>query len=615
MLAQLVSEDGSKLKMNSRPSFALLLLALCASAAAAHEKPWTEIRSPHFRVLTDGSPSDARKVAHEFEQMRNVFATHLTNARLESGAPLLIFAVLDEETAKALEPRIWKTGANRAGEYHHGWEKQFAIVRLDTWGREGAKPVVYHEYTHSIEHMNSHWLPVWFDEGTAEFYGFTRFEAHRTYIGAPTERVKTLRESTPLPVETFIGIDHRSPYYLDGSKNQLFYTEAWALVHMLTYGPGMENGKRLAEFLNLLQQGVEQKKAFQQVFGDFKKVDRALESYMKQPTFVTTVLKDPEQIDDQTFSSRTLTMAETEAELGGFHLWTRDLEGARTLLEQALKDEPKLGLAHENMGFLDFAEGNDSSAAQEFSQAYRLDGTLYLSLFAKTMLSSLPASHQVSDLNAFGAALGKVLQLNPLFASAYVQLARLAVRENDLQSALLISRKAEELEPSLAGYHLLTGQILQRLGKNVEAATDARFVADRWIGPDHDEAAELWNKLPPDQRSPGETISEMVPEGTQTVEGLVESVTCGDQDKWALVLDHDGHLLTFHRKGNFAAGFSDTLWYGADHFTLCHHLEGLRAVVRYHAPSDATYGGDVAEIEIRDDLPAPLKETVASSPP
>jgi tetratricopeptide (TPR) repeat protein len=596
---------------------ALLIFVFFTAAASAGEKPWTEVRSPNFRVLTDAGAGDARKVAHEFEQMRNVFATHLPHARLESGAPLLIFAVRDEATATALEPHIWKAGANRAGEYHHGWERQFAIVRLDTWGREGAKQVVYHEYTHSIEHMNSHWLPVWFDEGTAEIYGFTRFEVHRTYIGAPTERVNSLRGSTPIPVETFIALDQRSPYYLDSTKNQLFYAEAWALVHMLTYEPGMGNGRRLGDFLALLDQGMEQKQAFQKVFGEFKAVDKALSSYMQQPTYTTTVLKDPDQIDDRTFTSRTLTAAETEAELGGFHLWTHDLEGARTLLEQALKDDVKLGLAHENMGFLAFAQGNDSVATGEFSQAYSLDGTRYLSLFAKTMLSPLRASRQVDDLNAFGAAMGKVLQLNPLFAPAYVQLARLAVLENDLDSAVLVSRKAEELEPSLAGYHILTGQILRRLGKNAEAAADAKFVAGRWFGPDHNEAVELWNSVPSSQRPEGETLLEIIPADTHTIEGRVQSVTCASKDQpWVLVLDHEGSAVVFHHKGgSFPTGFSDTLWYGSDHFSLCHHLDGLRAVVHYHPPADSTYAGDVAEVEIRDDLPTPLKEAVASSKP
>jgi tetratricopeptide (TPR) repeat protein len=302
-----------------------------------------------------------------------------------------------------------------------------------------------------------------------------------------------------------------------------------------------------------------------------------------------------------------MSIAETEAELGGFHLWTRDHTGARALLQQALTDDPQLGLAHENMGFLDFADGKDTEAASEFKQACALDKSLYLSSFAGTMLSPLATSAAVNDMNAFAAALGKALQINSQFPQAYVQLARLALRENDLDSAILLSRKAEEMEPSLAGYHLLSGQILLRTGKGSDAADAAKFVADRWVGADHNEAVELWNSVPAEQRPAGEIAFE-VPKDTQIAEGKVKSVVCGDKDQdWAFVLDQGGRSLTFHRKGEFNIGFSDTIWYGGDHFNLCHHLEGLRAIVHYHPAPDATYAGDIAELEIRDDQPEPLK--------
>jgi hypothetical protein len=62
-------------------------------------------------------------------------------------------------------------------------------------------------------------------------------------------------------------------------------------------------------------------------------------------------------------------------------------------------------------------------------------------------------------------------------------------------------------------------------------------------------------------------------------------------------------------------GFSDSLWYGEDHFSVCHHLEGLRTIVYYRAGANATYAGDIAEIEIRDDLPAPATATNAAAAP
>lgn len=591
--------------MNVRLAFVFLLLLVMPAISAAGEKPWTEVRSPHFRVLTNGSAGDGRKAAYEFEQLRFVFANRFPGARLESGAPLLIFATTDESTAKRLDPAVWKRmGGNMGGEFHHGWEKQFALVRLDTFGGDGAKQVVYHEYAHTIQHLNSHWLPAWLDEGMAEFYAYTRFEGHKIYLGAPTLRVRQLRGRAPDPTERIISATHASDLY----NSEFFYAESWALVHFLIYGPGMDAGKKLDQFFQLLQQHIEQKKAFLQVFGEFGKLDKALASYMLQPTFTTTILKTSPDIDEKSFTSRVLGVAETEAELGGFFLWDHNIADARPLIAQALQDDPKLGLAHEYTGFLDFTDGKDAEAAREFAQAVALDGKLYLSLFYSIMLSPRASSNSVNDMNGFGAGLGRVLQVNPDFAAAYVQLSRLALREGDLDSALAVARKAEELEPSRAGYHLLTGQILRRTGKGADAAVAAKFVADRWLGPDHDEAVELWNSVPAGQRPAGESIVEFVPKDTQTVEGTVKSVHCPDQDEgWALVLNHGGQFLTFHHKGRFIAGYSDTLWYGGDHFNLCHHSEGLRAVIRYHSPSDATYAGDVAEIEIRDDLPEPLK--------
>lgn len=601
--------------MRLRFAWVVLFLPSVCTTSAAREKPWIEVRSPHFRVLTNGSQNDARRVAKEFEQMRYVFVDRDPNFRLEGGAPLVVFAAQDEATAKSLEPALWKLkGAKPAGVFHHAWEKEYVMVQLEAL-KGGALEVVYHEYTHSILHLNFHWLPVWLDEGMAHFYGYTRFQEHKIYVGAPPPSYRRMPSGTLIPIETLIGVDHSSPYYHNEDKVYQFYAESWALVHFLMFGPGMEGGKRLNQFSALLQQGTEQKKAFQQVFGDFKQMDRALDAYLSKLAFQTGVLPDPPHIDEKSFNTRTMSLAETEAELGGFHLWTHDLADARALVEQALKDDPKLGLAHEEMGFLNFSEGKDAEALAEFSQACSLDPTLALSLFAKTMMSSAASSNAPADEDAFRDGLTKVLALNPQFAPAYVQLTRLWLRRGDLTTAFGVSRKAEEFEPMRAGYHLQSGQILRRMSRGAEAAAFARFVAQRWPGADHDEAVELWNAVPAEQRPAGEAPSMVALKDTRSVEGTVKSASCSDPDhKLSLVLDHGGELLTFHSKGPFAGGFSDTIWYGEDHFSFCHHLEGMRAVVLFRPSSDASYAGDLAEIEIRDDLPEPQKNTASAKP-
>jgi len=593
------------------PRYFFLVWVLCLFAcllASAGETKWTEVSSPHFRVLSDGSDRDARRVAREFEQMRAVFSTSFPNLRLDSGAPLLVLAPRDESSAKTLSPQYWKQkGVKPAGYFSHGWEKQFAVVRLDAVA-PGSYEVVYHEYTHTILHLNFRWFPVWLDEGLADFYGSTRFEQSQMLVGAPGMRAIELQRmlTVLIPVETLISVDRRSPYYHDGDKVGRFYAESWGLTHFLTFGPGMEQGKRLNEFYGLLQQGTEQKKAFQQVFGNFSEVQNNFEEYIHQFTMPTWVFKNPPQVDEKAFAIRRLSLAETDAELGGYHLWSRDLADARLLIERALKNDPKLGLAHENMGFLDFADGKDGDAAREFAQAYDLDGRLYLSLFYQTMLAPLTHSDAPADEARLRDALLKTLHVNPGFAPAYVELARLALREDNLTNALAVARKAEQLEPSRAGYHLLCGQILLRQGRYAEAATLARYVAERWYQADHDEAVELWNAVPAAQRPGGGVPSEIVLQGTEAFQGQLKATTCGDKDQGTTFdIAGRGAKLSFHSKGGWMGGFSDTLWYGADHFDYCHHVEGLRAVGRYKPASDKTYTGDLAEFELRDDFPAP----------
>ena len=423
-----------------------------------------------------------------------------------------------------------------------------------------------------------------------------------------------------IPINTLFEVTPSSPYYHDEDKADLFYAQSWLLTHYLFFGQGMETGRKLMRFISLLDE-TDQKKAFEQVFGDSQKVLKNLETYgrtFSMPGWLNT----PPSTDEKEFKSRKMSAAETEAELGSYHLWSRQGALARPLIEQALKDDPKLGLAHEDMAFLDFAEGKDQEALREFGQAVSLDPKLYLSLFSQTMMSPIARSDSPADQAEFERAMLKVLEQDPQFAPALVQLARLHVRQGNLEKAYEAARKAEGFEPARAGYHLLSGRILQLRGHAPEAATFARYVASRWQGPDHDEALDLWNSVPSAQRPAGEALTPSVVAGTQMVEGVVKSVHCGrsaeqEEQKFTLVIEQGGHELTFQPKGGFGVGYSDTLWWGRDHFSSCLHIEGIRAVVHYKPSSDAKYAGELARLDLRDDLPAtkPQPKTNESSAP
>jgi tetratricopeptide (TPR) repeat protein len=604
--------------LRHRLKFTALVSALVLSLASisfASEKPFTEVRSPNFRVLTQGNEHEARRIALEFEQMRAVFAVGFPNMRLTTGAPLLIFAVQTEYDMKSLSPALWKNhkGPLPAGLFQHGWEKQFAIVRLDQ-DLPGAYNVVYHEYVHTLLHSNFRWLPTWLDEGLADFYGSTRFEGKKSYIGAPSTRVNELKNRAMIPLETLLVVNPWS--YFRGDQNQIstFYAESWALVHYLIFGADMELGKKLSRFYARLQAGDQQLKAFREVFGDLKIVDSGLRQYVQAFAFRAYGIENPNAMQPKDFSSRKLSNPESDAEIAGYRLWEHDGPEATGLVDRALQDDPALGVAHEVKAFIYFRDGKDEDALREFSRACELDKTLYLSQYFKAMMTGKRETPEQRE--ALRAELEQIKQINPQFAPAFVQMAMLFIADGQGTKALVQARKAEQLEPSRAGYHLLSGEMLLRMKREKDAAETARYVAERWHGPDHNEAVALWNLIPAASKPADAVVIEEVEEQSQAAEGKLQSVSCDEKGKNQITLQSGDDRMVFKSKGRQMIGYSDTLWYGSDHFSICHHVEGMHAVIRYRPAVSKDYAGDWLSIELREELPPdPQHEAVQAPPP
>ncbi len=558
-------------------------------------------------MITNGSAADGHRVVDEFEQMRYVIHYRFPGLRLEGDSPLLILAARDRATAERLEPGVAKLNGRIAGEFIPAWDRNYAWIRLDDWSK-GARETVYHEYTHSVLHLNAHWLPLWLDEGMAEFFAYTRFMDHQIYIGAPTERSRFLSDGRLSPIATMLTA-RQSSYLKDERSTQLFYAEAWALVHYLTFSPGMDNGLKLARFYDDLQAGKGQMEAFAARFGDPASLDAKFRSYLDK--FLTTagVVPAAPPIDTKSFSERMLTPAEADYELGTFHIGPRDRAGARPLLEQALLLDPTLAGAREEMGFLDYEEGKDEEARAQWKQAYTLDSTRYRAHFAELMTGVPLAQQTPEQLTRTLAELRTVARLNLRFAPAYVEVALLDWRRGDLEGAYRAAMEAERLEPWRAGYRMLTGKILLAQGKGIEAAEVARNAARLWEGTDRDEAVALWMVVPPTQRGSGPALAFDLPAGAQVAHGTLTTLQCAEHEKGTRF------TVTFHPDGapppttismvageRISLGSTDTLYLGERGMNLCQHSVGRNVMLAYKPTGSGT--GELVRLHVLDTLPA-----------
>ncbi|HSY37384.1 MAG TPA: hypothetical protein VK814_16650 [Acidobacteriaceae bacterium] len=581
-------------------------------AATSSAQTWREIQSPHFRVVTDGSDKDGRDVAHEFEQMRSIFSTLLKNPVLDTGAPLLIVAVR-EPGLQALAPVFWNQRDKVAGQFFRGWERQFALVRLDTFG-DLNQAVVFHEYTHSILHANVHWMPTWLDEGLAEFYAYTRFQGDHIYIGEPSLRLSHLKSESLIPIPQMMTANAGS-FFKDKDRDDLFYGEAWAMVHYISYGKHMGNGAKLTSFVRLMEQGTPQLEAFQQTFGDPEEFQQKLATYLSTFTSPAGVMREVRGPDPSSFTVKVLSPAEADCDLGSFDVGAHDYASGRRLLQAAESADSTLAGPHEELGFLAWRAGQDDEARAEWQKAVTAGASSYRSAFALLMSGAPPLKQQSpQQLEQTQQALEAINTTAPKFAPAVVELALIEWRQGQLNEALKTSLAAEKLEPWRAEYHLLSGYILLQNHQPAVAADYARLVASRWSSTDHDEAVDLWNLVPPAMRGDGPPLTLSLPADATVVRGTIVSTRC---DRFGLTLMLEPNTphaspLKLVTTGSFENGFADTLWVGEDHYTPCFHLAGLPAVVAYKTSEDGI--AKLVVFEVRDDLPNPNLPPSASLP-
>ena len=109
---------------------------------------------------------------------------------------------------KRLLPAFWerKGGMRPGGIFHDDPAQVFVVVRVDegpsdTWSHS----IVFHEYVHFLVERQLDYLPLWLNEGLAEYYGTCSVEKERVIVGrAAPWNLQLLQERAPLPVETSV---------------------------------------------------------------------------------------------------------------------------------------------------------------------------------------------------------------------------------------------------------------------------------------------------------------------------------------------------------------------------------------------------------------------------
>jgi tetratricopeptide (TPR) repeat protein len=386
---------------------------------------------------------------------------------VDLGKPLVIFVVKNEDSPKVLLPAFWEVKGHMhpAGEFVPGEVRDFVAVRTNI---EDDNPyeVVYHEYTHAIMNLNFQGLPLWLNEGIAEFFGNSTIHDKEVEYGKiPLWQLRVIRENRLIPIDTLWLADANSPYYNEDNRASIFYAESWALVHYLLMDPAAQKQQLLLNFLAAWDATGDQVGAAKKAFGDLKKFSNAMDAYARQPMFYIGKVHTAIHGDPKSYKSRILSPAEVAANQGLFFLQTQRLKEAASSTDAALAADPNLALAHEARGILEFHERDFPAAEQEFARSLELNPSSYVANFYEAQSRMRAGMSDYAQLAEITGYLERSVSLNPQFAPAYALLSNFySLRPETRDQALAMGKKATELEPGNLSYAISYGFVLVSMG-------------------------------------------------------------------------------------------------------------------------------------------------------
>jgi tetratricopeptide (TPR) repeat protein len=436
-------------------------LMACGSARAASPERWVEARSAHFTVLSDSSEKDAVRLASHFERMRLVFQALLPADDDENALPIMVLAVNDRKGMQALEPAAY-LGPGQIelnGFFLHRVDKDYILVRVDA-EEAHAYSTVYHEYTHSMLRKASAWMPLWLNEGLAQFYENTDFDDRSARLGQSNPmQLSLLKRSEMLPIATLLTVDAGSPLYHDEEEGSMFYAESWALTHYLIVSDREQGTHRMRDYTERLALGEDSITAATQAFGDLSKLQAGLAAYVMQRNFMYFTMPTKLAIDEKSIAVRPVTEAEADAVRADVMAHTDRTSDAEAVLDRVLQADSNNALAHETMGLLRYRAGDMEGAKKWFAEALAIDPQSY---WAHCYLAvAMTRSGENGDDAMIESNLREAIRLNPEFAPAYDALAMFGARRHrDLTEAQGMGMRAVELEPGELSFRLDCAEVM-----------------------------------------------------------------------------------------------------------------------------------------------------------
>jgi hypothetical protein len=435
-------------------AFPVLTLATTRVGAEAN---WSRIDTANFIVIGAAGEQRLRAIGAQFEGFREVLTRLLSSNVTRTAVPILVVAFPDQKSFEPFKPVYEGKAVDVGGLFLPRRDVNYILLGPDITS-DALRPV-FHEYSHLIVNNVAPDLPLWLNEGLAEYY--STFEIGNdgrtvTFGRLIDSHMRQLADQPWMPLTDVLSTRRDSPHYNEGSRRGAFYAESWLLVHMLLHGQP-DRRPAFAAYTRELAAGAPPEAAWQHQFGS-DDVSKALQRYAGRSTLTARQFTLSDQIARRPAAAVPLGPLDLETTLGEILSAEQRPDLAAQHFDRALALQP--GAARAIVGKAHARNDAPRLAAATGSPA---------DWFGDYMIGATLLEHSESldrpSLDAARAALGRVVVARPELPNAYVLFAMAGDRvDADPTTAVEALTRAHVAVPARDDYTVTLAFALMRTG-------------------------------------------------------------------------------------------------------------------------------------------------------
>ncbi len=468
------------------PLVTCVVLLEAVTPARASGPDWYELRSAHFVVHANVGERDARTVAWQFEQARSAIAAMCPWARVDLPKPIVVLAVRDEASMKALAPSYWedKKSLHPTAVWVEGPNRYYVALRADLRDESASDSripqnpyqMAYFAYMHVILQASFPGaLPPWFSRGVAAVLSNTIVQEDTLVIGAPIlTHVNLLRTHPPVPLKTLLAMSADDPVLKQEDRLIAFDASAWSFVHFLLFADNAARRARVDTLANLLQKGARPAAAIEESFGAIEKLQDDYGRYVSRSIFQYQKSSLDATVKREAFPSSRMAPAEVASMRGVFYAVTHRSAEAQRAIAEARQLDTNAASSYLAEALLLDVPGWQAPAQAAYEKAIA-HGTDDAYAYYRCALLSWPATGDKETWARLETWLSEAVRRNDRFAAAYAALARVrAALTAAADTSVPLALRAIALEPTVSGHRWSAAALYLTLGQFDKARAAAQ---------------------------------------------------------------------------------------------------------------------------------------------